>query len=312
MPAVRLFGARVVLNRYFSALLVLLALGGLLQQALTAFSVVLLHELAHALAAKARGISLREIELLPFGGVARTDGGIEADPGTEAFVALAGPALNLILAGAAWAARELVAALPSEWGRSFIEINAVLAAFNLLPALPLDGGRILRAGLSCRIGLLRATRRAAGLSKVIAILLGLAGAALLGTGVANASLIAVAFFLFWAAAQEERAAVYAFLPSLARRTLDLQRAGVLPSRHLAATGAAPVKQVLPALVPRAFHLIWVVDGDGRIVGVATETELIRTALEAGMETPLERVARPVGRECGAWGSGKPRRDGAGN
>ena len=296
MPAARLLGARIILNRYFLALLFLLALGGLLQQALTAFSVVLLHELAHALAAKARGIPVREIELLPFGGVARAGDAMEADPGTEVFVALAGPALNLFLAGAAWAERELVAALPGEWSRSFIEINAMLAAFNLLPALPLDGGRVLRAGLSCRIGLLRATRRAAALSKAIAVVLGLAGVALLGAGGANASLIAVAAFLYWAAAKEERAAAYAFLPSLARRGLELQRAGALPSRHLAATGATTVKVVLPELVPRAFHLIWVVDGEGRLAGVATETELIRAAFETGMETPVERVARPFGRE----------------
>src|SRR5690606_27351013 len=129
--------------------------------------------------------------------------------------------------------------------------------------------------LSRRLGLLRATQRAAALSKAVAGLLGLAGVALLWAGVANASLVAVAAFLFWAAAKEERAAAYAFLPSLVRRGSELGRAGVLSCRHLAAAEATPVKEVLLLLVPRAFHLIWVVDPAGRLTGLATETELVR-------------------------------------
>lgn len=289
----RLFGVRIVLNRYFLGLLLVFGLAGLLQQAAAAFGIVFLHEFAHVLAARLRKLTVSEVELLPFGGVARIGDGLEIDPATEILVALAGPVCNLLLAGAAWAAHRWSGALSFEWSSMLIAINAAIGGFNLLPALPLDGGRVLRAALSRRIGFGRATRRAAAAGKVIAVALAVVGALLVGAGVANATLVAVALFVYWAAREEEQLAAYSFLRSLARRGNLLRRAGLLPARHLAAVGTTPVKEVLLRLVPQAYHVVWVFDGSGELVGMATEAELIRVAFRSGMETPVERAARPL-------------------
>lgn len=291
----RLLGVRIVLNRYFLGLLLLLGAGGLLPQAAAVFSVVFVHEFAHVLAAKAWKLPVSEVELLPFGGVARIDDLFEIDPSIEVSVALAGPVTNLLLVGAAWVEGTYLGLLSPEWSRPFIQINALVGGFNLLPALPLDGGRVLRAFLSRRIGYRRATERAARVGKAIALLLALLGGALLYGGSANVSLIVVALFLFSAADREERSAAYVFVRSLTRRSAALRKAGTLPSRHLVATGETPVKEVLLRLVPQAFHVVWVLDSEGGVAGLATEIDLIRAAFERGMETPVEKVIHPLSR-----------------
>lgn len=292
MTVGRLLGVRIVLNRYFLGLLLLLGVGGLLPEAVAVFAVVFVHEFGHVLAAKAWGLPVSEVELLPFGGVARIDELLEIDPSIEISVALAGPLTNLLLVGAAWAEHVYLGALPGEWSRSFIEINALVGGFNLLPALPLDGGRILRAKLSRRIGFRRATERTAKVGKGIAVLLGLIGGVLLYAGRANVSLMVVAFFLFSAAGKEESLAAYVFMRSLARRSSELRKARTLPSRHLVATVETPIKEVLMRFVPKEFHVVWVLDAKGGLVGLATEIDLIHVAFEAGMETPVERAIQP--------------------
>jgi Zn-dependent protease len=146
-----------------------------------AFGCVLLHELGHALTARAYGIRTADITLYPIGGVARLDH-LPRKPGPELLITLAGPAVNLAIAGVIWAG---LAVLGPAWVVSGLDpllpaffsalmgINLLLAVFNLVPAFPMDGGRVLRAALSGPLGRLRATEIAAGLGKLLAIGFGL-------------------------------------------------------------------------------------------------------------------------------------------
>lgn len=134
------------------------------------FGSVLLHELGHALAGRLYGIETRDITLYPFGGVARMAGARLA-PVPELVVSLAGPAVNFILAGLALA----LAGLEVPVARELAVLNIVLGVFNLLPAFPMDGGRVLRAVLSLRMDPVRATLRALQLSRVFAWLFVIAG-----------------------------------------------------------------------------------------------------------------------------------------
>lgn len=134
------------------------------------FGSVLLHELGHALVARRHGIETRSITLHPLGGVAALSAEPRS-PGAEAAIALAGPAVNLALAGLG--ALAYGAALPlAGW---FVAMNLGMAVFNLLPAWPMDGGRVLRAALTGRMGRPAATRMALDLSQVLAWGLVLAG-----------------------------------------------------------------------------------------------------------------------------------------
>lgn len=129
------------------------------------FAMVLLHELGHALLARRFKIPILGIELTIFGGVARM-GAMPDSPRAEILIAGAGPAVSFLLAGAFYLAHMLA-------GVSFLKtlalINLVLAIFNLLPALPMDGGRIFRAAMASRLGRLRATKVAVAVSRVLSV-----------------------------------------------------------------------------------------------------------------------------------------------
>jgi Zn-dependent protease len=146
---------------------------------LAVFGCVVLHELGHALTARLYGIATEDITLYPIGGVARLRR-MPRKPGAELLIALAGPLVNLAIAGLLTASLFLSgvgqpAAWASEPGAidrfltTLVAINLLLAAFNLIPAFPMDGGRVLRALLSGWVGRLRATEIAAGLGQLLAL-----------------------------------------------------------------------------------------------------------------------------------------------
>lgn len=172
---------------------------------LALFFCVVLHEFGHALMARRFGFRTRDITLLPIGGVARLEK-LPDDPGQEILVALAGPAVNVVI----WAV--LVFVLGSEAhlkgleefdlsGMGFLSqlatVNLILVLFNLIPAFPMDGGRVFRAALTFWLGRPRATAVAAGAGQIIAMLF-----ALFGLMSGNLILLLVAFFIFAAATAE--------------------------------------------------------------------------------------------------------------
>ena len=162
------------------------------------FASVLLHELGHALVARRYGVRTRNILLTPIGGIANLEG-MPRDPKAELAVALAGPAVNVVLA----AALGMVLLVTGWSGFGLLQpllfANVSLALFNLLPAFPMDGGRALRADLAMGIGSRRATAVAVGLGKVVAVLMAIAGL------VYNPMLLVIAVFVWFAGAAEARA-----------------------------------------------------------------------------------------------------------
>jgi Zn-dependent protease len=138
------------------------------------FATVVLHELSHAFAARALGVRVRDIVLHPLGGMTRLDW-TAADPRKEALISSAGPAINLVLAAALWLVLRATgwdAGVPVvAWVLGpLLLVNVALGTLNLVPAFPMDGGRILRAVLSTRVGHLPATRLAVRIGRVLALL----------------------------------------------------------------------------------------------------------------------------------------------
>ncbi len=143
---------------------------------LAVFASVLLHELGHALTARRYGIRTRRIILSPIGGIAQLEG-MPRRPQHELWVALAGPAVNFVLAAALWLVMPVFggASLVGQLVGSVMVANVGLGLFNLVPAFPMDGGRVLRALLAGRVGSRRATEVAASVGKAIAVVMGVVG-----------------------------------------------------------------------------------------------------------------------------------------
>jgi Zn-dependent protease len=216
----RLFGISVRVHATFALLIVwilhvtlsgggsaALALASLLFVGLI-FSFVVMHEYGHALMARRFGIRTREITLLPIGGMAHLER-LPDKPVEQLWVALAGPAVNFAIAATGamllWMATGGVnlvledGLLGSSMLAMIIRINLVMGIFNLLPALPMDGGRVLKALLALRMSNLRATKIASGVAKTLAIAMGVFG---LAQGQTILALIAT--FVWLAASAEQR------------------------------------------------------------------------------------------------------------
>lgn len=177
---------------------------------LAVFGCVLLHEYGHALAARRFGIQTRDITLLPIGGVARLER-MPDKPLQELWVALAGPAVNVVIAvvlGLLWLAlgnRPSTVELDLTQGSFLLRlilVNVMLVMFNLIPAFPMDGGRVLRALLALGMDYARATRVAATLGQAIALVFALFGLLGLMGGMGNPLLLFIAFFVWIGAGQE--------------------------------------------------------------------------------------------------------------
>jgi stage IV sporulation protein FB len=251
------------------------------------FACVLLHELGHALAARVFGIPTPDITLLPIGGVARLQR-MPDKPLQEIVVALAGPAVNVVIAfllvagaGASIAARHLgnLAGRPEELVSRLATVNVMLVLFNLIPAFPMDGGRVLRALLAMRTTYGQATRIAAGVGQAFAFLFGFAG--LFG----NPMLIFIALFLYLGASQE---AAVAGLKDVAgwMSVSDAMVTEIMPL-HVQAT----IGDAVEALLRTSQHEFPVVDAAGRVYGVLTRDDMIRGLKEGGPGLPVTEVMR---------------------
>jgi Zn-dependent protease/predicted transcriptional regulator len=177
---------------------------------LAVFACVVLHELGHALTARYYGIPTVNITLLPIGGVAQFER-MPREPSQELWITLAGPAVNVVIAAVIVLVGAALGGLawlgPGQGPRGFVPnllfqlfwVNVVLVIFNLLPAFPMDGGRILRSFLARHLNYVQATEMAAGVGKAMAVLFGIAGLFW------NPWLMLIAVFVYFGAEAEARA-----------------------------------------------------------------------------------------------------------
>ncbi len=238
------------------------------------------HELAHALAAGAFGLRIRRLELLPFGGVAEVEGLELADPGVDAVVALAGPLHNLLCLAGGFLLQVHGLLSPGR-GDFFLQVNAALALGNLLPALPLDGGRVVRAALALRRGYGPATAWVSRAGLWVAGLLAAVAVALAVRGVLAPSLVVFSYFTYARARPARGVARIRLWRELSRRGAGLGGAAVLPLQPLAAAPDAPLRRVVERFAPRSYHLLWVVAPGGAARGPWDEAAILATLRRKG-------------------------------
>ncbi|MBI1798563.1 MAG: site-2 protease family protein [Candidatus Eisenbacteria bacterium] len=246
---------------------------------LMAFGCVVLHEFGHALMARRFGIRTLDIVLLPIGGVARLQRMPER-PQQEIAVALAGPAVNLAIVATLLLTRAVQWPVDPETithraPEFLLFVNVVMLLFNLIPAFPMDGGRVLRAALALKLPFARATRIATRVGQVVAVLFGLAGWRL-----NQPMLIFVALFVFIAAG-EERALVQqrGSLAGLLVRAAMMTQFDALGARD-------PLRRAMDLLLAGSQQDFPVLDG-GALVGILSRGDLIRALQNGGIDHPVE-------------------------
>lgn len=251
------------------------------------FACIVLHELGHALTARRFGIQTRDITLLPIGGVARLQRTPE-HPTQELLVAVGGPVVTAVLAALLFAAVLLTGSVGDLFqlqlvGGNFLAklawVNTFLLLFNLLPAFPMDGGRMFRAVLHYEMDYVKATRIAATVGQAMAF-----GFGILGLFSFNVILIIIAFFVYLGASAEARMVEQrAFTRGVAVRDVMVTQFRVL-------SPDATLADAVEALIAGEQQDFPVVEND-EVVGMLTRDELIK-GLEAGKrDRPVREVMR---------------------
>ena len=210
----KISGVQVKLNPLFLLLCLTYVYLGLAREILVILGSLLVHETAHGLMAKIMGLKIAEIDLFPFGGQAKIEDFTGLDPEKEIYVALAGPVISLSMAAVFYFLPLRMDPLNLDM---LIKVNLLLGCLNLLPALPLDGGRVLRALLSPYRGYKKATRTAALTGEILGGLMIAGGAYLTWTSLGGINFIILGVFLFWAARRESKFLVYAFMRFLVHK-----------------------------------------------------------------------------------------------
>ncbi|NMA14211.1 MAG: peptidase M50, partial [Clostridia bacterium] len=167
MKIARVCGIEILIKNSLLVLFIIFGVLGILHFAVLVFLSVLLHEAGHVVVARYFQLPVERIELFPFGGVAYIQSYKKYSLINETLVALAGPLTNLFAAGLIWLANATFT-MPLPWLEFGYQVTLVMAACNLIPVLPLDGGRIMRAYLAQRFGFLPATRLTAGAGQLLA------------------------------------------------------------------------------------------------------------------------------------------------
>lgn len=293
----RLAGIEVHVHATFLLLVALYAVAGWMRHGsivdgmqiagflLALFACVVVHELGHALTARGFGIATRDITLLPIGGIARLER-MPDKPRQEFWIALAGPIVSFAVSAALFGIATLGGAavqfgLPGlnqiGFTQQLAAANLYLAVFNLVPAFPMDGGRILRALLAEKIGQVRATVAATRVGQGAAVLFGIAGLFF------SPMLVPIAMFIWFAAAQEAAAVQSSALEGI--KVGRIMRADLLT---LAPT--APLSFAAELSLSRGQTVFPIVER-GRLLGMVTRASLVDALRRLGSDEPVRVVIR---------------------
>ena len=262
-----------------------------LAAAISLFVCVLLHELGHSYIAKKHGTNIHSITLFLFGGVSSLEE-IPRDPKTELKMALAGPGVSFLIA----LILIIIDLFFKPSGESFVEyfflkplnepylrlvwmisiINIMLGIFNLLPAFPMDGGRVLRAWLAQRMSYIKATREAAGIGKMFAILMGIFGLFY------NFWFMLIAFFIYIGASEEEKSTEINLI-------LEGVKIKDIMSKEVQTVTSGMSVEELVEYIFRFKHMGYPVVDDGQLNGIVTFTDIQKVPMDERKAVKVSQV-----------------------
>ena len=280
-------GCAVRVHPLFFILLAFLCLGGAGTLVFAFFTVLTLHEAAHCLCAVYFHIPVAQIELTPFGGSMQIDQIAALPPGKAFFLSCAGPLCNALF----FAVSVFIAcryAIRCDILLYFIQCNLYMLLLNLLPVLPLDGGRMLLSLLSKRFDRAQILRALLVCGRLLSLLLIVCGFAFL-----QFTLITLGCYLLYAAAIEEKTGASRYLAAFISRRVRFEKQKTLPVQSLCAASTMPVFMLIPHLRPGAYHIVEVLQEDTLThLGQISEEALLSAILDQSHATLGELLSPP--------------------
>lgn len=275
---------RIKLNVFFILFLFASYFIGCLQQSLILFASVLLHEFGHVLAARKLKIEVYEIELLPYGGVARMEELSKFGGAAEAVVSLAGPATSLAIALTCY----LFEGLSELIGMGF-RYNLIICLFNLIPVIPLDGGKLARNFLIFFMGYRQATRILILAGRAAAFILLGVNIYMLTSGSESAALIITAVFIYIGTLKEEKFSSYYYLFTGNSSKSTLISQGRIKKRFIVAREDTRIRSVVNCFSPVTLCYVQVLDAKGAEKRILSEDEIIKGFLKYGYDGKIGQI-----------------------
>lgn len=244
---------------------------------------LVLHETAHILVGKALGVDTLKVELMPYGGLSKMEA---CSPLKMSLIAMAGPLCNAVIV---LCFLPVVKYNPYSWLCVFLQANLVIALFNLMPAFPLDGGRILVCMLTPILGQTFAERICSVFGMMLGLFLAGAGVACAFTlGQLNLSLLAVGLFLFMGALRQGRPGPYAALLQETEKKKRLKKRPLRDKRSVMHKDAT-IQQAMGQLQKGSYTTVTVVDHDLQFIGTLGEKDILDAMVNGGPQSTLQQA-----------------------
>ncbi|MEB3100371.1 M50 family metallopeptidase [Ferviditalea candida] len=272
---IKLLGTTYRLHPLFLMVMAVSLLTGYFVELVTLFGIVVIHEWGHVAAARSFGWKVREIQLLPFGGVAVMDDQGQGSAWQEIVVYLAGPMQNALMIGLSLLLQQ-TAVWDQQWGNYFLESNLIIGLFNLSPILPLDGGKIMQSLMSLWLNYYSALMFSIWTSLISsAVVIAYALAGWHSAGI-RLNLLVIGCFLLYSNWFDYRNLPYLFLRFLVKREFWLSRTigKGAEARPIVVNGGNTVSHILRRFHRNKVHIIYVLNDKGAIQGILPEHRVI--------------------------------------
>ncbi|MDD6203869.1 MAG: site-2 protease family protein [Firmicutes bacterium] len=290
MKICKICGVTVKINPLLAVMAALWLISGYWSTALVIFLLLLLHELGHILAAAGFSVRIYELELLPFGSCAKMDSIFEGHPVKESVIAASGPAVSLIFAVTACTLRCYFPNLMPNELELAEQYGYLIAGFNLIPVLPLDGGRILRALLSRRCDFGRATRIVAAMGIAAGTGLVIWGIYTVAVGKPDILLPMLGIFLVFSAWDQYRQGRFELAKCLLNRQKTQYRCESLYVKELAIRQDMKISGVLRLLKDDdKYYVFKVLDGNMQVTGTFDERLLQQEMLRRSSDCTVKEM-----------------------
>ncbi len=295
IPIARLGNTEVCLHITFVVAACVLALSGFALHLVVFAGSLLFHELGHIVAASLMGAEVARVEVWPFGAVGRLERAWQLAPAAETMVALAGPFNSGILCSLASAVLRGTAQSPAAVGTQFplldlmIRVNLGLFLVNLIPCLPLDGGRVLRSQMALRSGYVEASKAVAKWGLVAGTAITAVAAAGTFSGRDWYPFLVIGPLIAWGAVDENSSAGAQNILEILMRSDRLAQRKAIPVQEIMVSQDATVGEVVQKLRPSRYHVILVANKTMKVVGQLTETKVLEALYEGSTGTRMREL-----------------------